>query len=57
MPESPVPVPEDQPQIKALNTRWQNRALWFRIAVYLAGSHLFAAFLFLLFQLGSRHGH
>ncbi len=48
----------EQPrELLAHNTRWLSRGLWVRVLIYLAGSHLFAAFLYLLFAIGSRHSH
>ncbi len=62
MPETPspeaTPAQEPTPQaIRSLNHRWINRNLAIRLFLYLLGSHLFAAFLFLLFALGARHSH
>jgi hypothetical protein len=31
------------------------RALWVRLIIYIAVGHLFAAFIFLLFELGAKH--
>jgi hypothetical protein len=42
---------------RALNPQWQGRGLAIRVVAYMAGAHVFAAFLFLLFAIGSHHGH
>ncbi|GAA2249195.1 MULTISPECIES: DUF6126 family protein [Kitasatospora] len=34
--------------------RLPNRGIWVRIVLYTAAGHVFAAFLFLLFELGKR---
>jgi hypothetical protein len=43
--------------LRALNPKWQSRGLVIRVVAYMAGAHLFAAFLFLLFAIGAHHGH
>jgi hypothetical protein len=57
MPENSVPADESGEPVKALRAGWLNRGLTIRVFIYLAGSHLFAAFLFLLFLVGARHSH
>ncbi len=51
-----MPEPEDQPII-SLTQKWLSRGLTIRVVAYMAGAHVFAAFLFLLFEVGSRHSH
>lgn len=53
--EAPVPAPPSV--IVALTPKWQSRGVTIRVAAYMAGAHLFAAFLFLLFEVGSRNAH
>ncbi len=48
---------DTEPSILAHNTTWLSRGLWVRVLIYLVGGHVFAAFLFLLFELGARHSH
>ncbi|MEU6172422.1 DUF6126 family protein [Streptantibioticus parmotrematis] len=56
MPETGTQRAAEPATIPSLNRKWLNRGLVVRLAIYLVGSHLFAAFLFLLFELGS-HRH
>lgn len=54
---SPTGQSSEEEPIKALRPRWQTRAVVIRVGAYMVGAHLFAAFLFLLFEVGARHSH
>ncbi|MCQ4043948.1 DUF6126 family protein [Streptantibioticus rubrisoli] len=57
MPETaPAPASSDN-RIKSLTPKWLSRGLTIRVFIYLVGAHLFAAFLYLLFWLGTRASH
>ncbi|WP_199239533.1 DUF6126 family protein [Streptomyces sp. ICBB 8177] len=56
MPETGTQHVTQPATIPSRNRKWLNRGLVVRLAIYLVGSHLFAAFLFLLFELGG-HRH
>ncbi|MCQ4079332.1 DUF6126 family protein [Streptomyces sp. RB6PN25] len=43
--------------IKALTSKWMSRGLAIRLFLYMVGAHVFAAFLFLLFEVGAHHSH
>ncbi|MFE2107733.1 DUF6126 family protein [Kitasatospora sp. NPDC059463] len=53
-----VPVPdtraEDAPKTMDAG-KWANRRVYHRLVIYTAGIHLFAGFIMLLFELGSRN--
>ncbi len=49
MPES------DNRTITSLRPEWMSRGLVIRVLAYMVGAHLFAGFLFLLFEVGARH--
>lgn len=51
-----MPESEEHP-ITSLTPKWLNRGVAIRVVAYMAGAHLFAAFLFLLFAVGTRNGH
>lgn len=45
--------PETRPQRRNMEEKFP-RALWIRLIIYIAVGHLFAAFIFLLFQVGAK---
>ncbi len=55
MPE-PAPAPADN-KIKSLTPEWLDRGVTIRVFIYAVGAHLFAAFLYLLFWLGTHSSH
>jgi len=47
----------EKQNVVSLTAKWLGRGLAIRVFVYLVGAHMFAAFLFLLFEVGARHAH
>jgi Family of unknown function (DUF6126) len=45
--------PETRPQRRSMEEKFP-RALWIRLIVYIAVGHLFAGFIFLLFEVGAK---
>lgn len=55
-PEQQAPAPQEQPARKVMRMEEKfPRALWVRLIIYVAVGHIFAAFIYLLFELGAKN--
>nr|WP_223831904.1 DUF6126 family protein [Streptomyces venezuelae] len=53
-PEQQGPVQPERPARNTMEEKFP-RALWVRLIIYVAVGHLFAAFLYLLFEVGANN--
>ncbi|MFB7472687.1 DUF6126 family protein [Kitasatospora sp. NPDC056184] len=53
---APTPDTNEEGAPKTIDAgKWANRRVYHRLVIYTAGGHLFAGFIILLFELGSRN--
>ncbi|MFI2608168.1 DUF6126 family protein [Kitasatospora sp. NPDC018619] len=53
---TPAAAPDTAAGPKTMDAgKWANKRIYLRLLIYTAGGHLFAGFIILLFELGSRN--